>query len=459
LDYKGSTIVLKSKHCEPESARFSGLCYGTNKVHRAKKMMRGILITFVALFVWGAAFYLPYAYYMTSFSYAHGEEPSMFSQQFFNMLVVGGNQMMYFLADIIASSCDFMFEDDREVAYNYVYSTACVMNLLLDLVVTLWLAYKMMIGIGVHTADDRLLESLSSFHDVFESYPMQKVFGEMLYEYAFPSCFFYPFIVEGVMTILAPYYVFKMMVLSHDEVQERDAEQFMQYFLPMNLGRYADIILNMIIASIVFFTPGGFTLPMFIAYFFCHCGIYLFDHWRILRVTPRFYYASDSVDWFGQIQLIIPTAILASCCVFRFAQLAEYPWLDGAMLYTCCFLAFALHSMAHWLCLAYIVPMFKPADHPPAKETYADVAKSKAMTWFSTNPVHCLRSKYIFKQNPPSIYCAYGKEHLQKKNEKIGAFFEDQTYGGAYQLRKGESPEEEEAKLEAKEEKEAEQAP
>ena len=35
-------------------------------------------------------------------------------------------------------------------------------------------------GIGAHTADDRLLSSLDSFQDIFESYPIQKIFGELL---------------------------------------------------------------------------------------------------------------------------------------------------------------------------------------------------------------------------------------------------------------------------------------
>jgi hypothetical protein len=456
LDYKDSKLLMSKKWCEPQSVNYSGLCWGTNVGHRKSKIIRGCWITLFALLLWCAAFYFPYAYYMMSFSYAHGEEPPLCANLMFSLIVVGGNQMMYFMADVISQNADFAFDDDRELAYNYIYVFACVINVILDLVIVLWLAYKMMIGIGVHTADGRLLESLGSFHDIFESYPIQKMFGELLFEYAYPSCFLYPFIAEALFTVTLPLYVGKYIVLSHDEVQNRDAELSMQYFLPMNLGRYGDIILNMIIAVLVFFCPGGFTLPMFVAFLFCHVGIFLYDHWRILRSTPNFYYANESVDEFAQQQLMLPTAVLAGCCVFRFSQANDaHGVLEGTLLYVLCFLAFFLHLVLHWACLKYVVPQFKLPDHLPSKETYDTVAARMPITWFSSNPVHCLRSKYIFKHNPPHINCVYGKEHLQKTNKDLGIYFEDSTYGGAYVMNNMICEEEQQASFDHEEEKKA----
>jgi hypothetical protein len=154
-------------------------------------------------------FYLPYAIYSASFSYAHGEEPPFFAKYFFSLLVVCGNQAMYFLADVISQKADFMFEDDREVAYNLIYVAACVTNLLADIIITMYLAYNQMVALGVHTADNRLIESLGSLEEIFQSYPVQKAYGEMLWLYCFPSCFLLPFMLEGFGTITLPYYVTK----------------------------------------------------------------------------------------------------------------------------------------------------------------------------------------------------------------------------------------------------------
>jgi hypothetical protein len=350
-----------------------------------------------------------------------------------------------------------MFEDDREVAYNIIYVVACVSNLIADLVITIYLSYKQMISMGVHTADNRLIESLGSFEEVFESYPVQKAFGEMLWLYCYPSCFLLPFICEGIGTITLPYYVARAIVLSHDEVQERDAELSMQYFLPMNLGRYGDINLNVILAVFVFFCPGGYTLPMFLALFFSHLYIYAYDHYRVLRCTPNFCFATDRVEWFGQLQLAMPTAVLAAVGVFRFQQWWNLSWLTGPVLWILCIFAFLLHCLVHWACLQFVLPRFKPKSHEPSKVPYSDCAKNFAINWFTANHVHCLRSKYIFKHNPPAIAAIYGKEHLVKANPQIGVYFHEPEYGSAYKLNLKLSEEEEAIKASEREEKEGEE--
>lgn len=443
--YKDRKICVTKKICEPQSVRFRGLAHGHSSTFRVKAMAKGCMITLASLAGWCILLYLPYAYYMCSFSYAHGEEPDAFAAMLFTGLIVGGNQGMYFLADVISQNAEFGFEDDREVAYNYVYVTACVLNTVLDVGVVLFLAYRQMIGIGAHTADDRLLSSLDSFQDIFESYPIQKIFGELLFEYSFPACFMIPFILEGVCTIIIPFYVMKNVVLSHDDVRGRDAEKSMEYFLPMNLGRYGDIILNMILCSLVFLCPGGFTLPMFMAFFFCHAGIYIYDHSRTLRCTPAFWYASTDVDYFAQMQLMIPTSVLAVCVYFRLMQMYPRDWCTGYVATILGILALIGHCVLHWSCVKFLVPRYKPPAHQPSDMTYAQVATANAHTWFSVNPVHCLRSKFIFKDDPPAIHCVYGKEQLQRANEKIGAYFENQKYGEAYSGNQTIAAEQEEA--------------
>jgi hypothetical protein len=429
IDFEGSTLQFEIKLCEPGSARFAGLAYGTGAAHRAKKVINGCWTVAAALLLWSVCFYLPYAFYIASFSYAHGDAPPFFAMYFFVMLVVAGNQAMYFLADMISQKADFMFEDDREVAYNIIYVLACVFNLFCDLIITVFLAYRQMVAMGVHTADGRLIADLGSFEEVFEAYPVQKALGEALWLYCFPSCFLFPFILEGIGTITLPYYVAKAIVLSHDEVQDRDAELSMQYFLPMNLGRYGDIILNMILAVFVFFCPGGYTIPMFLALLLSHAYIYAYDHYRVLRCTPNFCFASDEVDRFGQALLIMPTAVLAAAAMFRCCQWWDLNGVIGMIL---CLLAFFGHCALHGACLKFLLPLTKPKDHTTSGILYADCAKSYALNWFTANPVHCLRSKYIFKHSPPAIATIYGKEHLVKANPEIGVYFDKPEWGQAH---------------------------
>mmetsp|Transcript_30859 Transcript_30859/g.66535 ORF Transcript_30859/g.66535 Transcript_30859/m.66535 type:complete len:252 (+) Transcript_30859:2439-3194(+) len=57
--------------------------------------------------------------------------------------------------------------------------------------------------------------------------------------------------------------------------------------------------------------------------------------------------------------------------------------------------------------------------------TYQDCSKRIACSWFSANPVYCLRSQYIYKHSPPCLFCIPGKEHLIEVNEDIGLYFND----------------------------------
>ena len=73
---------------------------------------------------------------------------------------------------------------------------------------------------------------------------------------------------------------------------------------------------------------------------------------------------------------------------------------------------------------------WKPADFPGESDgadtnTYQDCSKRIACSWFSANPVYCLRSQYIYKHSPPCLFCIPGKEHLIEVNEDIGLYFND----------------------------------
>ena len=48
-----------------------------------------------------------------------------------------------------------------------------------------------------------------------------------------------------------------------------------------------------------------------------------------------------------------------------------------------------------------------------------------ACSWFTANPIYCLRSQYIYQHNPPCVFCIPGKEHLIETNEEIGLYFND----------------------------------
>lgn len=421
-DHDKNIVRLETKACEPGTVRWHGLSLGSRTSQRNKKMAVGVLFVLLCLILWCVLFYLPYAYYVSAFTYANGNEPTFVANMVFTLLVVAGNQAMYFVADAITVWADFGFEDDREFWYNVYYLVACVLNVVCDLIVTGYLSYREMVGIGVHTADGKLLSTMTSFQDIVESYPMQKTMGRMLFAYCFPGTFLTPFLIEPLATITAPYVLGRYLLRSHREYQNRDAELSMAFFQPMNLGRYSDHLLNMSLAVMVLYLPGGYVMPMFMAMALSHIYIYAYDHWRVLRASPDFCFSRNVVDKFGSSWMALPCALTASCAVFKGYHIF-WPDLNGQAL-TCVMLwAFMGHIFVHTWMMNKIYKMKK--KHKKAEQPYAETAKYTANTWFSMNPVHCLRSKYLWGHEPAQVFYICGKEHLQRENAEHGAFFED----------------------------------
>merc|ERR1719183_660960 len=93
-------------------------------------------------------------------------------------------------------------------------------------------------------------------------------------------------------------------------------------------------------------------------------------------------------------------------------------------------MAWFTHVIFHILCLKFLVPALggkktdAPDDH--AGKTFQATCEEIACSWFTSNPVHCLRSKYIHKHSPHCMFWVSGKEHLQERNDSIHCYFHDE---------------------------------
>jgi len=193
------------------------------------------------------------------------------------------------------------------------------------------------------------------------------------------------------------------------------------------MGRYADCLLDVVLAVLVLYFPGGWTWQLYFALGFCHMFIYAFDHWKVLRNIPACTYASMDVDWWSQAMFAPCIAMILSCLIFK-ANGQGYGFdLGGWTLLFVCTAAFFVHCVVHILLLVHVVPMFgsKVVGTDAETNTFQDCASATACSWFTANPVHCLRSKYTHGDEPECILYLPGKEHCQKVNEKIGVFFTD----------------------------------
>jgi len=425
--FEGQRLMMHREVCEPNTVQWDS--FHITMAVFTFRILFGIACIILALLVWVFVFYMPYAYYASTFSYSHGEEPGILESFVFSMGVICGNALMYQICARLADRVGFRFRDRSEGFYILLYFTACTLNIMADMSVEFLAGYKAMVAAHVHTADGRLLETLHDPQEIFESYPMQKVLGARLFAYCFPSTFLFPFLGEPVFSIFLPFHLCKLLVRTHPEVRGPEAEKAMEFFTPMDMGRYGDILLNLMLVSFIFFFPSGSILKLFLAFIACHIYIYIYDQYRVLRAVPAFCYSSDIVDRYAQAIMAIPCATLVSCFVFKANCVDGSYCLKGLYLLWACGLAFGCHLLIHYACLFLVIPNLGTFhhDHVQTDVPYAEAASRIACTWFSANPVHCLRSKYIYQHSPPCSYWTQGKEHLMQKNPTIGVHFEDKS--------------------------------
>merc|ERR1740121_343823 len=341
------------------------------------------------------------------------------------MIVVLGNAIMYYICYEVADNMYFQNVDEREICYVVLYTFACVLQVCLDTILTFFVAYQHLVGMGMPTYGGKALAEVG-WYDSFESYAMQKELGQNLYDYSFPSTFLIPFLLEPLVAIYLPWKVMQLWIDTSPMIAQVDAESFMMP-IPMELSRYGDILLNVILAVMIFFFPGGFTHYMFLALALCHIYIYAYDQVRVTKCVRSCCFASQKVDWWACWMLSVPCSLMLSATLFKANCVEGVPWcMKDKGLVMLVLGAIVGHILFHTAILLWVVPLFfRDQDHNRDID-YEHCARQKAMSWFSANPVHCLRSKYVYEEDPPCDFCTPGKEHLMRPNPKLHLFFRDE---------------------------------
>jgi hypothetical protein len=389
------------------------------------KFFKGFFKVYVpALLIWFFGFYVPYAWSLYNFNYDNGAELPGYYSIVFTIVVCGGNATMYVVCDICCDIIGFRYKDTKQVTYMLMYLVACMINVFLDMVVTYFTAFKVMVGLDFRTYHGERLADIDVFTEQFETYAMQRSLGENTYRYAWPSTFFLCFVIEPFVTILVPYQLGKVIIRSHREIRGTCAEAYLMAF-EFDLGRYADILLNVFLGILIFYFPGGYIWTLFYFMCFSHCFIYSFDHWRVLNVIPSTKIVSMSVDWWAQVTMCFCCAVILSCFVFKMncESYAGYCMQEFPLI-ALCSVAGTLHFIVHFAMLYFLVPKLVPEfEDKNENKKFEAVASMEARTWFSANPVHCLRSRYVHKHQPFCLLATWGKEHLLEPNPKIGCYY------------------------------------
>eukprot|EP00933_Yihiella_yeosuensis_P080169 TRINITY_DN93579_c0_g1_i1.p1 TRINITY_DN93579_c0_g1~~TRINITY_DN93579_c0_g1_i1.p1 ORF type:complete len:1101 (+),score=166.08 TRINITY_DN93579_c0_g1_i1:103-3405(+) len=419
-------VVLRGKkiHLSPSTSAPNMVTwehFGVSNVTLIKNIIVGVCFIVFVLALWFCGVYAPYIYYDKSFSYAEGEMPNFKTAAILSFIVVGGNQMMYVASDAVARRVGFKQEDHQQAMYVVLYFFAVLMNIGVDIWICAGMAQRKIEAF--HNTDFFGLElsKMASVEELLKAYPMQRRLGQELFTYSFPATFLIPFMLEPIFSVWVPYLVAVFNVRINKNCRGDDAIAWLQIFTPMDMSRYADILLNVTLVVMMLATPSGYILPSFGLLFLCLIYIYFLDHYRVLRLVPSFAYESRIVDRVAMVLLGFPLAILLTTAVAQEAFLKERE-IVGLWFWFLLGSAFVLHMLLHILVIIGI-EWSMALEEIVVTESYAEAASCEPYNYFNTNPVNCLRSKYIFEHRPACMPYVPGKEHLLEPNRELGLYF------------------------------------
>lgn len=437
VEFRGTRLSLTTCSVEPDSVHWENFVE-ERPFGDLRRFALGAGCILLALTAWVVFFYLPFTWVSLSASYTYGVEPAWYSVLTFSMVVVIGNAIMYTTCSALSDKLCFRYHKNYEICYILLYTMSCTFNVLLDMIVTYCVAFLRLEGSGIRTYDGHTMSELPTVVKRVMAYGMQRELGTNLKEYSFPGTFLIPFLLEPIVAVYLPWQIITLVVRAR-RIGITAAEEFLRS-TPYDLSRYADIHLNVILAVLILFFPGGYNMHMFFGLAASHIWIYLYDHFRALRFSPAFVYASMDVDFVAQWMFSLPCAFLLAAFLFKLeieqdfalTKAAFGPKLGdpevsstGVVLLLC--LACLVHVAVHTWLLKRLVPLFgiTPAASECPGESYRECAERLACSFITANPVHCLRSRYIHKHDPPIAWCMKGKEHLMEYNPEVGQHFQD----------------------------------
>lgn len=438
ITYLDQTIALEKVEVEPATVNWENMArHNTESIFKYTAL--GIVEILCAILFWVVFFYTPWAYFLLTADYQTGEEPGVWRSFALAMVITIGNQFVYYVCADAAARLKWRYTDDFEACYMVFYFVAIMLQSLLDFYVTYNMSYMMMVGSHVTLHDGTPIEDAGHFFDIFQTYAMQRELGKQLYIYF--GSFIAPFVLEPLVMVIVPLVLGVFIVKAHPEITGLDAEKLLAG-PPMDLSRYADLLVNVGVVVLVFYFPGGFILKIFVTLVALHLFIYAYDHYRVLRCMQQCWYSNMDVEICTQYMFSAVCAIMLSCAVFKTHTYLPDETVTGFTLFMRCSVAFAGHVVLHCLVLRFVVPRLaatKETDERDEQQRtvpYRETAERLPTSWFNANPVHCLRSQFVHNTSPHCVYCIPGKEHLLRFNEKAHLYYkQDQAEVEDYDLK------------------------
>lgn len=455
ISFRGKQLTVEACFSEPDTVKWHNLTDPEQpENHFLPRFFEACEWVGAGLFVWTIFFYAPFVVVSMNHNFHHGMEPDAIESFTFSMVVCLGNVIMYTVCSEATDRMKFVYVRHHEVCYMLFYTFACMFNVLLDLVVTFLVAHRRLKGLDIRTYHGSTMDEVPTTTALTMTYGMQRELANNMKAYSFPGTFLLPFLIEPIVAVYVPWQLMVRLVRCHKDINLSTAEAYLAS-IPFDLSRYADIQLNVILATMILMFPGGYNLIIFFGLAVSHCWIYAYDHMRVLRFSPYFHYCDMSTEWWAQWMFCLPAGICLSTLLFKANQMMEYELtkqlfgstlgdpnvsdVGTAVMVTVAFLG---HIILHTFVLLKVVPLFGIKERkPPAEpEKYVNCAMRLPLSFANANPVAVLRSNHLYCHEKPLVFCVPGKEYLLVPNPELGEYFKEEKlaserYGSTFDLK------------------------
>jgi hypothetical protein len=444
--FRDSKVSFQEVDCEPETVLWRS--YGNRPGDVLFNMIIGVIIIILAIVLLDIFFYFPSVAYFVSMANVRGMTQGGLGQgTILGLLVTVCNAIIYCVIGKVTDGIGFNTVGRHQRFYVVCYTFAVFINTVIDLGVVMLLAQGFTMDQAMQTGipDD----STMSTKAMVESPSLQRSIYIQYVAYIFPSCLLLPYLIEPVVNYIL-FILTTWVIRSREDVCVQLAEDVLTC-PPFDLSRYGDILINiMLCLGALAFTYrdlwwifGCLTLSLI--------WLYVLDSWRMLRGTCRSVFVSMKMDITAQWLAAFPCAILAGALVFRaYGHAKTDAWddvlrkidhLTGSkknvqhvselvgkeVVVVLIIAAFFVHLLIHFVILSRLVPQRSSTDeHGDETVPYEETATNSPCNWFNSNPMHCLRSKYLYKHETSCIKFVAGRACLLKRNPDLGLYFEEE---------------------------------
>eukprot|EP00931_Biecheleriopsis_adriatica_P016003 TRINITY_DN11951_c0_g1_i4.p1 TRINITY_DN11951_c0_g1~~TRINITY_DN11951_c0_g1_i4.p1 ORF type:complete len:1101 (+),score=168.31 TRINITY_DN11951_c0_g1_i4:81-3383(+) len=315
ISFRGEDLTLETWAAEPQSVLWEN--FGIPRDEVKYRILRSVGFITTCLLAWACVLYLPYGAYLSSFSYENGDAPSAIVGQALSAFLLLGNIILYNVCSEASVRVGFLLFEDKESLYTITYTIAVMVNIILDCAVNGFVSYQMAVSSRSRTYDGKLIAELEDFPHIFQSFEVQRQLGMQFWTYLWPWMFFVPFLGEMIFANQVPLHLARLVVRTFPHIRDYQAQRTLQILVPMDAGRYADVLLNICVATLVFFMPSGYIAGIFITLVASHIFIFCFDHYRVLRCVPSFTLSSSAIDDFVGYMCMIPCVVILLALVFE----------------------------------------------------------------------------------------------------------------------------------------------